>query len=208
MEGGGCLDPGVSPFVFQYLGGIDTTITDSTGKYPLTITPGTGSITTVGGALRIASNAYAQSAGNCTELASASYFEIEFDLNYTSGSPGTVFSKWLYGSQGGVLIDVFSSTLRIYLAGSLTDGGDIGSNIANADAGTTRHWKIVYDGALAQASRVKVWKDGAPVTFTAAAWPATLPNSNSKITIGKWDGLAGRAISADLDNFTLKVTRP
>lgn len=203
-----------NPYLVQYEGGINTTVTDSANHYNLTIT---GGVTSVSDALHFASNGYAQSAGDVPELDGINYMEIEFDLKFASlaSAFNVPIARWNYSSDGqfACQFDPSTSTCRFYIATSAGDAGVNYRDFSGLGASTTvfKHFKFVYDGTQSAASggaaRIRLWLDGVEKTGAASGVPATLTSSAAKLTLGQFQGL-GRYFLGDLDNVTIKLTRP
>lgn len=121
----------------------------------------------------------------------------------------TYIAKWDYSTQGSFSIAAGDSSineLRIYIADANNDGGDNHYSTTNANL-TINEWQhlvIVYDGALAAANRIKVYKNAVLVSGTIAGTiPTTLTNATATLKFGKWGGVITRYYVGNLDEISI-----
>ncbi len=120
---------------------------------------------------------------------------------------GNIVSKTNFGSQNSFLVRTDatnSDEIRVYIASTLSDTANyfLTSNLDLANS-TYAHIAIIYDGTLAAANRVKVYKNGNPVSGSITGTiPASLTsNSTSNFKVGDRDGGGNNALQGRYDEF-------
>lgn len=145
-----------------------------------------------------------------TDFSPGSHMTISMWANqFSVSSDSALLSYWDYSAlQGSWAIQTDGTSanrLQIFIASSV---GDVGNNYVNSATGSWiigawNHVVIVYDGSLANTSRVKIYINGVSSTTTTTGTIATsLANPTAPLTISNFVGL-NRYWNGGIDNLKI-----
>lgn len=116
-----------------------------------------------------------------------------------------VVSKWTYQTDGGWTLQTGASgEMTLYVANA---AGDAGTSLADSSglglsASAFNAMIVVYDGTLANADRIKFYRNGlAATSVVSGTIPTALRNSGAPVKIGRWGGTLSRFWGGDIQQW-------